>query len=143
MTELLYNQLFVRIFTGDKMKKPAVFDFPATIETKNLRAWGNLDIEQKGKLNIAKNEEIYEIRLYPCRFEEGQVKFLSKIDKKTKEVTFIMVVGDIITKEQKGPIEKYKNFINKFENDFNHIVDIQQKKVMKGEEIIKELKEEK
>ena len=54
-----------------------------------------------------------------------------------------MVVGDIITKEQKGPIEKYKNFINKFENDFNHIVDIQQKKVMKGEEIIKELKEEK
>ena len=130
MTELLYNQLFVRIVTVDKMKKPTVFDFPATIETKNLRAWGNLDIEQNGKLNIAKNEEIYEIRLYPSRFEEGEVKFLSKIDKKIKDVTLIMVAGDIITKEQKGPIEKYKNFINKFENDFNHIVDIQRKKVM-------------
>ncbi len=53
-----------------------------------------------------------------------------------------MVTGDLTTKEQKGPIEKYKNFINKFENDFDYIVDIQRKKVMKGEEILKELKEE-
>lgn len=122
------------------MKKPTVYDFPATIETKNLRAWGNLDIEQKGKLNIGKDEEIYEIRLYPFRFEEGEVKFLSKIDKKTKDVTFIMVTGNIITKEQKGAIEKYKNFVNKFENDLNHIADIEQKKVMTGNDIINELK---
>lgn len=86
------------------MKKPTVYDFPTTIETENLRAWGNLDIEQKGKLIIGKNEEIYEVRVYPWRFEEGEVKFLSKIDKKTKDVTFIMITGDITTNEQKGPI---------------------------------------
>jgi hypothetical protein len=128
---------------GDKMKKPRVYDFPPTIETENLRAWGNLDIEQKGKLNIGKNEEIYEIRLYPFRFEEGEIKFLSKIDKKTKEVTFIMIIGNMITKEQKGSIEKYNNFVNNFENDLNHIADIEQKKVMTGMDIIKELKGEK
>jgi len=124
------------------MKKPNVYDFPATIETKNLRAWGNLDINQKGKLNIGKDEDIYEIRLYPFRFEEGEVKFLSKIDKRTKDVTYIMVTGNIITKEQKGPIEQYRNFVNKFENDLNHIADIERKKVMTREDIIKELKGE-
>ena len=122
------------------MKKPTVYDFPAIIETENLRAWGNLDIEQKGKLNIGKNEEIYELRVYPFRFEEGEVKFLSKIDKKTKDVIFIMVTGKIITNEQKGAIEKYKNFVNKFENDLKEIVDIERKKILTGEEIIKELK---
>jgi len=83
------------------MKKPTVYDFPATIETENLRAWGNLDIEQKGKLNIGKNEEIYGVRVYPYRFEEGEVKFLSKIDKKTKDVTFIMITEDVINKRAK------------------------------------------
>jgi len=125
------------------MKKPTVYDFPPSIETKNLKAWGNLDIEQKGKLIIRKNEEIYEIRLYPFRFEDGEVKFLSKIDKKTRDVTFIMVTGDIITKEQKGPIENYNNFVNKFENDLYHVADIERKKVMTFKDIIKELKGEK
>ncbi len=66
------------------MKKPTVFDFPATIETKNLRAWVNLDIKQNGKLNIAKNEEIYEIRLYPFRFEEGKLSFYQRLIKRQK-----------------------------------------------------------
>ena len=124
------------------MKKPTVYDFPPTIETENLRAGYNPNIEKKGKLNIGKNEEIFEVRVYPYRFEEGEVKFLSKIDKKTKDVTFIMVTEKLITKEQKGPIEKYKNFVNKFENDLKEIADIERKKVLTGEEIIKELKGE-
>lgn len=123
------------------MKKPTVYDFPPAIDTEHLRAWGNLDIKQKGKLTIGKNEELFEIIVYPYRFEEGEVKFLSKIDKKTKEVTFIMVTGTVITDEQKGPEEKYRNFVSKFENDLGHIVDIPLKQVQTWKDIVEELKQ--
>ena len=126
---------------GDNLKKPTVYDFPPTIDTEHLRAWGNLDIKQKGKLTIGKNEELFEIIVYPYRFEEGEVKFLSKIDKKTKEVTFIMVTGTVITDEQKGPEEKYRNFVSKFENDHGHIVDIPLKQVQTWKDIVEELKQ--
>ena len=124
------------------MKKGKFYDYPEEIETENLRAGYNPDKKLKGKINIGKNEEIYEIRVYPFRFEEGEVKFLSKIDKKTKDVTFVMVTDDIITKEQKGPVEKYRNFVKKFENDLNHVADIENVKVLSFEDILRELKGE-
>ena len=124
------------------MKKGKFYDYPEEIETENLRAGYNTDKKLKGKINIGKNEEIYEIRVYPFRFEEGEVKFLSKIDKKTKDVTFVMVTDNIITKEQKGPVEKYRNFVKKFENDLNHVADIENVKVLSFEDILRELKGE-
>ena len=127
---------------GEKIEKPTAFDFPPTIESKHVKAWGNLDIDQKGKLTIEKNEEIYEIVFYPFRKEGGGVKFLSKINKKTKDITFIMVTsGGTITDEQIGSMEQYLSFLSNFEKDMKNLVDVDKKEVITYKDMVKELQE--
>lgn len=93
-------------------------------------------------MTVNKGEEIYEVRIYPCRFEEKEFKFLSKIDKKTKEITFILYTEGLKTKELKGTKEYYEDFIARFERDLSHVVDLQLKRVFTKNDIIKELKGE-
>jgi hypothetical protein len=48
--------------------------FHQPLKLRISRSGKDLDIKpKKGKLTLDKIEEIYEIRLYPCRFEEKEL----------------------------------------------------------------------
>jgi hypothetical protein len=55
--------------------------------------------------------------------EEFDLKIISKIDKKTKEITMMLKGHNIISKKQRMEKEEYNRFVSKFETDAQlHII---------------------
>jgi len=125
----------------DTRKKLNYKDFPVNKETKNLKIWKNLDIDQKGKLNILKNEEIYESRIYPMKSENDKIKILSKINNKTKKITYIIFSNNITTEENTVKKEAYQKLIENLEYDLINILDLDKRRVLSGKQIMLEIKQ--
>jgi len=125
----------------DPSKKLNYKDFPVNKETKNLKIWKNIDIKQKGKLNILKNEEIYESRIYPMKNQNDKIKILSKINNKTKKITYIIFSNNITTEENTVKKEAYQKLIEDFEYDLITILDLDKRQILSGKQIMLEVKQ--
>lgn len=118
-------------------------DFPVTRQTDNLKIWTGLEIEQKGKINIGKNECVYESRLYP--FKEGKqiIKVLSKIDNKTNRISFVITTGAIMSKEKKVSVKKYHELMQDLETSMINHIDIDKNNFLTGKQIKEQIAQKK
>jgi len=123
----------------DTNKKLNYRDFPVNNETNNLKIWKNLDIDQKGKLNILECEQIYESRIYQMKEENDKVKILSKINTKNKKLTYIIFSKNITTNENIVTKKEYQTLIKDFEYDLKNILDVDNKKVLSGKQMMHEI----
>ena len=118
------------------MRKTITYqDFPVTKETENLKIWKGLDINQKGRINIGKNEQIHESRLYPFKEGKQKIKVLSKINKDTNKITFIITSGNLISEHQTTTVNEYMNLIRSLENDMERHITINQNNFLTGKQI--------
>ena len=123
------------------MKKTVSYqDFPVTKQTENLKIWTGLEIDQKGKINIGKNEEIYESRIYPFKEGKQRIKVLSKINTKTNKITFVISSGQLLSQEKTVSVKSYHKLIQNLEQDMiNHII-INENNFLTGKQIQNQLK---
>ena len=123
------------------MKKTVTYqDFPVTRETDQLRIWKGLDINQKGKINIGKNEQIYESRLYPFKEGKDKLKVLSKINKITKEITFVISSNRILLDPQTTDIKKYQDLVANLEDTMKNNIIIDENNFLTGKQIQNQMK---
>lgn len=123
------------------MKKTLNYkDFPVTRETENLKIWKGLTINQKGTINIGKNEEIYESRIYPFKEENDKIKVLSKINKITNQITFVVSSKRITSDIQSANIKIYHNLIKDLETNMENDIIIDKNNFLTGKQIYQQLK---
>ena len=123
-------------------KKKNYIDFPPTWKTDNLRIWHNEDIKKKAMINVGKNEEIYESRIYPFKDGKDRIKVLSKIHKISKKLTFMITSNTITSDLQTGSIEIYLNLMEELEKDMVDEVIIDKKNFLTGKQIMEEIRKQ-
>lgn len=121
-------------------KKPTYQDFPVAKETDHLRIWKGLEINQKGKINIGKNEQIYESRLYPFKDGKDKLKILSKINKITKQISFVITSDNIRSEPQTTNIKKYQDLVSDLENTMKNDIIIDKNNFLTGKQITEQIK---
>jgi len=120
----------------EKMKKSVSYqDFPVTKQTDNIKIWEGLNIEQNGKINIGKNEEIYESRIYPFKEGKQRIKVLSKINTETNRITFVISSGQLLTEENTVSVKSYHKLMQDLEQDMINHIDVDQKNFITGKQI--------
>jgi len=118
---------------------PSVYEFPHK-ETRDLRIWSHLDIDQKGKLNVNPGEQIHESIIYKFKKEEDLLRILSKIDKNKSQVTYVISSKNILSKPIKTTIEAYNEIVKDLEIELSPILEINSKHKLTGEQIEKQIK---
>jgi hypothetical protein len=108
-------------------------------ETKNFRIWKGIDIDQKGKITIGKNDEIYEIRIYPLKDDDDKIKVLAKYNKKRKKITYVISTNRINTKPKTATIQEYKDLMKDFEKFMEKRIIIDKQNFLTKTQIYKEI----
>ena len=122
------------------MKKTLSYqDFPVTKTTEHLKIWKGFEIKQKGKITIGKDEEIFESRIYPFKEGKDKIKVLSKINKKTNQISFVITSENITSALQSASIEIYYQMMKELEQDLQEEIMIDENNFLTGKQILTEI----
>ncbi len=140
----------------DDKENPDVKDFPPTYEDEKIRIWntGKLDLDlkkedvkkehEKHTICIEDNEEVNEILIYPMTdphtgryLEDFDLKITSKINLKTKKVTFMLKGRTFMSKKITCSEGEYKEFIEDIEEQdfFRLMYDVENKQIHTKEDL--------